>query len=80
MCTQILNIVVINGTNQSIFGTGLLGREKYLVDSPDEREVQLGWAYFGPNLQYKVDVKSDDPRRIDPNITVLKTKRYIVHW
>ena len=26
VCTQILNVVIINGTNSSIFGTGLLGR------------------------------------------------------
>jgi hypothetical protein len=80
VCTQILNVVVISNTNQSIFGTGLLGREKYVVDSPDERELQLGWTYFGPNLKYKVDVKAEKPSQFEPNVTVLKTMRYIVKW
>jgi hypothetical protein len=35
VCTQILNVIIINSTNKTIFGTGLLGREKYVVDSPD---------------------------------------------
>lgn len=80
VCTQILNVVVINSTNQTIFGTGLLGREKYVVDSPDSREIQLGWTYFGPNLKYDVNIKSQTPTPLEPNVTVLKTVRYIVKW
>jgi len=52
-CQQTIHLVIINSSNQSVFGTGLLGRDRYVVDSPDEREIPLGWTYFGPNLKYK---------------------------
>lgn len=52
-CQQYLNVVIINGTNETIFGTGLAGRNNYVVDAPDYRELYLGWSYFGPNINYK---------------------------
>ncbi len=79
-CVQHLNVVIIHSSNQTVFGTGLLGREKYVVDSPDERELQVGWSYFGPNVNYNVKINNSKPSAIEPNVTVLKTMRYIVKW
>jgi hypothetical protein len=40
----------------------------------------VGWSYFGPNIKYNATFENQQPSSYSPNITVLKTMRYIFKW
>lgn len=53
-CSQTFQFIYLTPGDKRIIKTGLWPRNEIYVDTPDEREIPLGFEFFGANLTYNV--------------------------
>ena len=75
-CTQLIKTVVIGPNNMSVFGGDWKSRDHVVVDSPDEREFNVGGFFFGPYLNYSLNFNTT----VKPTYDVEKRIRSSVKW